>query len=342
VTERSAGEGADRVLGLLRQAGGTLSGERLSDALEVSRAQIWKHVEALRSRGYEIEGAPGGGYALSAAPDRLYAAEVQHGLETKWLAREWVWLDETDSTNRVADELAREGAAHGTTVVAEAQTAGRGRLGRSFFSPPYANLYTSMVLRPEMSLQQAPTVILAAAIAVAESCQHTCREAGADPEAVEIKWPNDVLLDGRKTSGILMELAAEATRVAHLVLGIGVNLNAAPERFPEEFRARATSLQAFVGQPIDRVGFARSLYGTLEGVLDDHAQHGFQAVRSRFEALFRMRDREVQVADMTGATTQGRTLGVAEDGALRLLVEGRETRVLAGDVTVLRGRDGRP
>ncbi|MDJ0785846.1 MAG: biotin--[acetyl-CoA-carboxylase] ligase [Myxococcota bacterium] len=340
-----APEGSERVLALLREAEGTLSGERLSEALGVSRAQIWKHVEALRSRGYEIRGAAGGGYALEGAPDRIYPAEVQRGLETLWLARDLRWLDSTDSTNRVADELAREGAAHGTTVVAEGQTAGRGRLGRSFFSPPYTNLYTSVVLRPEISLQDAPTTILAAGIAVAETCRGACEAAGIDPDGVEIKWPNDVLLGGRKTSGILMELAAEATRVAHLVLGIGVNLNVDAATFPDEFRARATSLRAFLGAPVDRVGFARSLYGTLEDVLDDHAQGGFAAIRPRFEALFRMGGSPVRVADLAGDTVEGTALGVADDGALRLQPPDpaeEEIRVLAGDVTVLKGSEARP
>jgi BirA family biotin operon repressor/biotin-[acetyl-CoA-carboxylase] ligase len=144
-------EGAARILVALRGAGeARLSGEALSAQLGVSRAQIWKHVGTLRAAGYQIEGEPGGGYRLAAAPDRLYAEEVQPRLSTRWLARRFEWLDSTDSTNRVAADLAREGAEHGTTVVAEGQSAGRGRLGRAFFSPPYANLYTSIVLRPNL------------------------------------------------------------------------------------------------------------------------------------------------------------------------------------------------
>ncbi|MCX5737811.1 MAG: biotin--[acetyl-CoA-carboxylase] ligase, partial [Proteobacteria bacterium] len=271
-------EGAARVLLALRGAGeATLSGEALSAQLGVSRAQIWKHVETLRSAGYQIEGEPGGGYRLTAAPDRLYAEEVQPHLQTRWLARRFVWLDTTDSTNRVAADLAREGAQHGTTIVAEGQSAGRGRLGRPFFSPPYANLYTSIVLRPKLDTARAPTTILAAAIAVAE----TVADFAGEPDAVEIKWPNDVLLGGLKTSGILMEMGAEATRVRHLILGIGVNLNVARESFPEEFRALATSLASHRGAPIDRVAFAARLYDTLEVDLDRHAEAGVAAQRPR-------------------------------------------------------------
>ena len=239
-----------RVLEALRRAGGEpRSGEALSAEQGVSRAQIWKDVQALRARGYTIEAEPGEGYRLAALPDRLYPEEVQRDLGTRWLAQAMHHFEETDSTNRVALELARDGAAHGTAVVAESQTAGRGRLGRSFYSPPHANLYTSLVLRPQVSTAQAPAFILASAVAVAE----TVAAFVDDPAGVEIKWPNDVLLDGLKTCGILMELGAEATRVAFLVLGIGVNLNVDREEFPEEFRALATSLASHTGHaPIER------------------------------------------------------------------------------------------
>jgi BirA family biotin operon repressor/biotin-[acetyl-CoA-carboxylase] ligase len=314
-----------------------ISGALLSTDLGVTRAQIWKHVETLRARGYGIEGEPGGGYRLVAVPDRLYPEEIQQGLATGWLAREIHHFDETDSTNRVALELARANAAHGTTVVAEGQTAGRGRLGRSFFSPPYLNLYTSIVLRPRLHTADAPTLILAAAVAVAEAV------AGAldDDEAVEIKWPNDVLLGGLKTSGILMELGAEATRVAFLVLGIGVNLNVPRESFPDEFRSLATSLSSHAGRPIDRVAFARRLYHALEEVLDAHAAEGFAALRPRFESRFRMVGRRVRVRDLDGSESAGRCAGIDEDGALLLESEsGEKTRVVAGDVTIVKEKEG--
>ncbi|MBW2314431.1 MAG: biotin--[acetyl-CoA-carboxylase] ligase [Deltaproteobacteria bacterium] len=324
--------GAARVLGLLRrEAGAPCSGESLSATLGVSRSQVWKHVETLRGLGYEIGGEPGGGYALSAVPDRLYAEEIQAGLETRWLGREIHWFDETGSTNDVAHELARGGASHGTVVIAEAQTKGRGRHGRAFFSPQYRNLYNTFVLRPEIHVSQAPTLVLAAAVAVADAVA----EAVGDDDAVQIKWPNDVLLGGRKASGILMELAAEATRVRYLVLGIGVNLNVEREAFPEEFRAVATSVAAHRGAPIDRAAFARSLYGTLETVLDLHAEGGFDAVRPRFEARFHMVGRPIRVRDVGGPELAGTAEGIDADGALLVRdATGVTQRVLAGDVTL--------
>jgi BirA family biotin operon repressor/biotin-[acetyl-CoA-carboxylase] ligase len=331
-----AGGGAQAILAALRRsAGHPLSGEALSEALGVSRAQVWKHVGTLRKRGYTIEGERGGGYRLSAVPDRLYADEVQHGLETRWLGRHYEHLEETDSTNRVAFEHGRSGAPSGTAVVAEAQHAGRGRLGRSFFSPPHQNLYTSILLRPEGSIAQAPTLILGAAIAVAE----TVGEWLDAPERVEIKWPNDVLIDRRKTSGILMESAAEGTRLAFAVLGIGVNLNVDRETFPDEFRAHATSVASESGHRVDRVAFTRRLYEHLETWLDRHAEGGFEAIRPRFESYFRMAGESVGVDELGGGRTLGIARGIAPDGALELeITEGPRTgeliRVMAGDVTL--------
>jgi BirA family biotin operon repressor/biotin-[acetyl-CoA-carboxylase] ligase len=331
-------EGTARVLAALRGAGAdAISGATLSESLGVSRAQIWKHVEALRARGYEVEGEPGGGYRFVTAPDRLYAEELEARLGTRWLARRFVWLEDTDSTNRVAAELARDGAPHGTTVVAEGQSAGRGRLGRRFFSPPFLNLYTSIVLRPALDTARAPTVILAAAIAVAETVA-AFAPAGA---TVSIKWPNDVLIDGLKTSGILMEMGSEATRVAHLVLGIGVNLNVERDAFPDEFRALATSLATQRGTPVPRADFAAHLYDTLEAVLDLHAQGGFEAVRPRFEARFAMRGRRVCVLDGDGRAApivEGVAAGIDADGALLVdRDDGARERVVAGDVTIAKG-----
>ena len=324
--------GPARVLEALRRADGrTCSGEALSDEHGVSRTQVWKYVETLRQRGYDVEAEAGGGYRLAGVPDRLYPEELHDGLRTRWLARDVHYLDETDSTNRVAQELAREGAAHGTAVVAEAQTAGRGRLGRSFFSPAYQNVYTSIVLRPRLLTAEAPTWTLAAAVAVADAIADSVD----DPGSVEIKWPNDVLLGGLKTCGILMELGAEGAHVAHLVLGIGVNLNVEREAFPDEFRAVATSVAAHRGGPVDRTAFARSLYGTLETVLDLHAKGGFDAVRPRFEAHFHMVGRPVRVRDVGGPELAGTAEGIDADGALLVLGSDGEThRVLAGDVTL--------
>ncbi len=324
--------GPARILDALRRAGGqACSGEVLSSQIDVSRAQVWKHVEALRARGYRIDGDPGEGYRLTEIPDRLYAEEIQAGLETRWLATEIHYFETIDSTNRLALELARSGSVHGTTVVADQQTAGRGRLGRSFFSPPASNLYTSIILRPKIHTVEAPSWILAAAVSVAQTIEQTLGK----PGEAEIKWPNDVLIGGLKTSGILMELGAEATRVDFLVLGIGVNLNVDRSEFPDEFRNHATSLASYGGQPVERLAFARRLYGNLEMTLDACADRGFEAVRADFDARFQMRGKQICVREFDGSERRGTALGIDDDGALRLELETGDTiRVIAGDVTL--------
>ena len=331
--------GAGQVLeALLDAAPATCSGEDLSARLGVSRAQIWKHVGGLRKRGYEIEGAPGGGYRLLARPDRLYPEEVHRGLETVWLGRPLHHFESVDSTNRVASDLAREGASHGTAVIAEGQSAGRGRLGRSFFSPASTNLYTSLVLRPEIDTVDSPTLLLAAGVAVAE----TVAESLGSHADVEIKWPNDVLIGGRKTSGILMELGAEEARVSYAILGIGVNLNVDPESFPSEFRARATSLRAHSDRALDRGDFTRRLYSILEDVIDEHARGGFEAIRPRFDSHFKMVGRSITVSRIGDDPLEGVARGIAANGALEVeLRDGDTIRVLAGDVT-LSGRTREP
>ncbi len=332
--------GAAQILAALQTTSGqSQSGEALSSLLGVSRNQVWKHIEALRALGYAIDGVAGGGYQLRACPDRLHAEQITPGLRTQWLARHYHYFPEIDSTNRVAFELARQGAPHGTTVVAEAQTQGRGRLQRSFFSPANENLYTSIVLRPNLTLDRAATTVLTAAVAVAETIRdtlhHTLPTHPASEAAVTIKWPNDVLLRGLKTSGILMELQAEATRVGFLILGIGVNLNTPREKFPDEFRDSATSLASHCGQSIQRVRFAQVLYNTLEEVFDLHFEAGFSALRPRFEALFQMPGTQVTISNAGEREIDGIVQELADDGALVVqTANGKRLRILAGDVRV--------
>jgi BirA family biotin operon repressor/biotin-[acetyl-CoA-carboxylase] ligase len=236
---------------------------------------------------------------------------------------------------RVAAERALGGAPHGLAVVADEQTAGRGRLGRSFHSPPRTNLYTSIVLRGTPPGMLAPTLVLASGVAVAE-----CVAAWlGDAARVDLKWPNDVRIDRRKTSGILVELTSGAAGPAFAVLGIGVNLNVDPASFPEEFRRRATSLAAAGGRAVDRPAFARALYGSLERMLDLHASSGFSALQQRFDAWFRMRGQRVRVAEPGDRVLEGTVLGIDTDGALRLADGAGERRVVAGEVTLLPEED---
>ncbi|HEX8907929.1 MAG TPA: biotin--[acetyl-CoA-carboxylase] ligase [Anaeromyxobacteraceae bacterium] len=321
----------EMVLAFLAEAGDEfVSGEAISDKLGLSRAAVWKHVNALRAQGYRIEAAPARGYRLVEIPDRLGELELRPLLNTHDLGQALHWYEEVGSTNDVAKELAEEGALHGEVVVAERQTAGRGRRGRSWSSPPRRNLYLSVILRPELPPARAPEVTLLASVAV---CQ-AVRQAGV---AAAIKWPNDVLVSGRKLAGVLTEMAAEVERVQWLVVGIGVNVNADRDDFPEELRELATSLRLERGQPVPRVLFAAALLTALEEWLDRHADEGFAPVRAAWREMSDTLGREVRVRS-GGADLVGVAEDVDESGALLVRTAQGLERVVSGDVEMLRPR----
>lgn len=326
-----ASDSEELVLAFLAEAGDeVVSGEAISDKLGLSRAAVWKHVRSLRSQGYRIEAVPARGYRLVEIPDRLGALEVKPLLGTHDLGQTLHCLEETESTSDLAKGLAEQGAAHGEVVIAERQTAGRGRRGRGWESPPRLNLYLSVVLRPDLPPQRAPELTLVAAVAVCDAC----RQAGVD---AGIKWPNDVLAGDRKVAGILTELAAEPDAVHWVVLGIGVNLNAGAEDFPPELRGLATSLRLERGEPVPRALFAAALLGQLEHWLDRHAEEGFPAIRDAWRERSATLGREVRV-EVEGGELDGVAEDLDETGALLVRCGDRRIRVSAGDVRLLRPR----
>lgn len=240
-----------------------------------------------------------------------------------------------DSTNLIAGRLANEGAPDGTLVAADRQTAGRGRLGRSFFSPGGTSLYFSVILRPTSPPEEVPYHIFAAAVAVAETAEAELPEG----VSVDIKWPNDVLLDGRKTSGINLPVHVERGQVVWAVLGIGVNVNTTREQFPPELRELATSLGIAAGTEIDRVRFGEALLLRLEREIDALRAGGFPGVLDRWRKFFRMRGAVVRIGGPgIRREVSGTVEGVDAEGALLVRSELGLERILAGDVTVLARR----
>ena len=241
------------VLSLLRQQEGFVSGEELSRRLGLSRTAIWKAVDALRREGYTVEARTGLGYRLLEAPDAVTEPEIRHFLgETDRVGRTLVCLEEVDSTNLYAKQLAAEGAADGTVVVADRQTAGRGRLGRSFQSPGGQGIYLTALLRPDLPPEKLAPVTALAGVAVCRAAERVC---GVSPG---LKWPNDPVWGGKKLCGILTELSLEGEtgRVQDLVLGIGINVSQRPEDFTPEVREMATSLAQALGRPVSRPALA--------------------------------------------------------------------------------------
>jgi BirA family transcriptional regulator, biotin operon repressor / biotin---[acetyl-CoA-carboxylase] ligase len=314
------------ILRLLKETeGGYLSSARLSAQLGISRAAIWKQVGALREQGYVIDALPSKGYRLGAGPDRLLSKEIQDGLKTAVIGREIVCFAETDSTNHRAALLAEGGAKDGTVIVAEAQSAGKGRLGRRWTSPAGVNLYLSIILRPTIAPRAAPLLTFLSSLATARTIE---LESGLRPT---VKWPNDVLLGGCKVAGLLNEMNAETERVNYVILGIGVNLNMTQEQFPADLRYPATSLALTLQRPVDRVRFCRRLLGEIDSLYRDYPA-GQEAILAGWLAYFDLLDQKV-VVEEPSRTIVGIVTGIAADGALLLALEnGGSERILAGDV----------
>ena len=248
------------VLTALKERNGEwVSGEALSKILNVSRTTIWKQVKTLLAEGYEVEASPKKGYRISAVADLLSCEEVRPGLLTEIFGqKEYFYYREIDSTNKRARTLATEGYPEGTVVVAEKQTDGRGRRGRNWYSPSNQGIYVSIILRPVFPLKQLSRVSLLTAVAVAEALE---QELNLQPS---IKWPNDILIDGKKIAGILSEAVTDMDSIEYIVIGIGLNINNPPQDFPADLRTPATSALAENDHPGSRIKVLRRLLLSLE------------------------------------------------------------------------------
>jgi BirA family transcriptional regulator, biotin operon repressor / biotin---[acetyl-CoA-carboxylase] ligase len=312
----------EAVLAALREAkGGFISGEELSRRLGVSRTAIFKQIELLREEGYLIAASPRRGYALKEAPDLVTPAELAAAALPALCAGRVEYRPSVGSTNELAKELARRGAPEGTLVIADQQTAGKGRLGRSWTSAPGAGIWMSLLLRPAVAPHAAPRLTLLSAVAVAEGVSE------AVGLQAQIKWPNDLQLEGRKFCGILTEMEAELERVAFVVCGIGINVN----HVPEEFRPGATCLREAAGKPVRRAAVAAAVLRAFEGW---HGQP-FDAVLQRCRERSATLGRQVTAVPAAGgALLTGRAHDLDADGALLIESGGRLHRVVAGEVSI--------
>lgn len=259
--------------------------------------------------------------------DALRPEEIGKQLASARLGKRIHYFAELDSTNRHAYKLAAEGSAEGEVVLAETQTRGKGRLGRSWFSPPGLNLYLSIILRPNFPPSNAPQLTLVAAVALAEAVQGFL---GARPA---IKWPNDILAGGKKLAGILTESSVDSERLHFVVVGIGVNLNMPAGMLPEDIRGTATSLLALTGRAVDRTAFAGELIQSLNRCYGELEQRGFPHIAARWESFFELKGRKVKV-EMGDRIVSGIAGGIDRDGALIVEKEdGAIERIIAGDVT---------
>lgn len=323
-------EGTDAtIVDLLKRSDGFISGEQICRELGISRAAVWKQIERLRGLGYRISSSTRVGYRLDESPNRPSALEVGPLLETESFGREFVFLDETDSTNRAALGLAEEGSPEGTVVVADSQTAGRGRLNRQWFSPPGLNLYFSLVLRPSIPPARVPQIALVAGMAVAR-----CLRAISPDLDAGVKWPNDVLLRGKKLCGILCDMRSEMDMVHHVIAGVGVNVNVTRDDFPDAVAGTATSLRIALGREVSRPELLAGLLLQIERAYRLWLESGLEAFRGEWREQSVLRGCRVSVSALN-ETISGRVVDLASTGALVVEQEdGQRREIVSGDVHV--------
>ncbi len=317
----------EAIIRMLKECDGHISGQQLCDNFGVSRTAVWKVIKQLQKEGYEIEAVRNKGYHLVKSGDVMTEAEIKSCIKGTTIGRQVAYYEETDSTNTRAKYLAEQGAEEGTLVIAERQNAGKGRRGKNWTSPPGSGIWMSIVLRPDILPFQASMLTLVAAMGVFEGIY---QETGLEPQ---IKWPNDLVLSGKKICGILTEMTTELDTIQYVVIGIGVNVNI--ESFPQELSQTATSLYLESGEKKKR----STLVGAIAKAFEQY-YHKFLAVKNlsllkqQYESHLANQNRQVTVMSPNGQYS-GICLGINEQG--ELLVEkndGQICQVLSGEVSV--------
>ncbi|MDL2258471.1 biotin--[acetyl-CoA-carboxylase] ligase [Eubacteriales bacterium OttesenSCG-928-K08] len=318
----------EKILSLLAQNNGSfVSGETISKALGVTRAAVWKHMQALQNEGLLIEALPRKGYRLLAEKNQApRSALLEPLLRTKWLGREANFVKEIDSTNLAAKRLASQGCANGAIFVAEEQTIGRGRRGRPWVNAPGEDICLSVVIRPSIQTQFAPRYTLAASLGI-----HRLASAfGCNPT---IKWPNDVLINNKKLCGILLEMEGSIESLEWIVAGFGININ--NTSFDDKIASTATSLALETGAMLDRTQTLAKLLNLLEPLFEsceDEAQ--FSGLLTQYRQNCGTLGQQVTVTGLN-TSLSGLALDVDETGRLIIqTADGKTHAVSAGDVTL--------
>ncbi len=311
-----------------------ISGEVLRQHLGISRNAVSKHIRALRATGYEIQSAPRKGYLLHGVQDRIIPEEIRDGLATSVFGQqEILCFTETDSTSLQARILADNGAREGTLILAESQTRGRGRKGRTWFTPKGQGIFLSMILRPAISPMDASRLTLLTAVALAESL------IDSTGLGIRIKWPNDILCKGRKLAGILTELSTEMDAVNHVIIGLGINVNTPKEAFPTELKEKATSILSESGIPHSRCEITKRFLERFERHYTSLVSDGFPDLLDRWRSLSDTIGQRVCV-EMIGKSLTGTIRDMDPNGFLILEEEnGVRHSILSGDLIPLTGKE---
>lgn len=303
----------DEILQRFLQANGEpISGQQLADDFQVSRTAIWKHMQSLQQEGYTFETIKKRGYQLVAVPDKVDFGQLKQFLTTERYGKQVHYFDSVDSTQIVAHDLVRQGAPDGTLVITEHQTAGRGRMMREWDSSQGKGIWMTIIIRPEIAPHQAPQFTLVTAVAVVDAMKALYKSI-----TPQIKWPNDVLVNGKKTTGILTEMIAEENCIQALLIGIGINVNQQLEDFPEELHDKATSLAIEGEETIERVHLVAKVLEYLEQYSDEYIKNGFPLIKKLWEQS------SCTIGSQVRATTlrevvEGEAIAISDTGVLEI------------------------
>lgn len=314
------------ILKILRETGDYVSGQEICEKLGVSRTAVWKVIRQLQEEGYQVDAARSRGYRIIDGPDVMTAEEVESLLDTEWAGKPVVYYPETDSTNIRIRHLGDEGAPHGTLAVADRQTAGRGRRGRTWESPGGSCIYMSILLRPDLTPEKAPMLTLVMACGVAEGIMDC-----ADVK-VQIKWPNDIIVSGKKLAGILTEMSTQVDYINHVTVGVGINVNV--QNFPEEIQT-ATSLLSETGTQTKRAPVIAAVMKHFEENYKIFMQtEDMSGLMKKYSSLLVNQGREVLILEKD-AEYKAYAEGINQKGELVVRREdGTVENICAGEVSV--------
>ncbi len=318
---------SDRLLEIFNSSGEYVSGQEIADKLGISRNAVWKAVQRARKEGYEIEAVPRCGYRLINSREAFGENSIRNALKTKWLGKELVFLEEVDSTNEECKRRSQKGAGEGLVVIADSQSAGKGRRGRSWTSDRGTTISMSYLLKPAFSPDIAPMLTLIMAMAAAEGIG---RVTGAD---VGIKWPNDIVIGGKKAVGILTEMVAEPDYIHEVIIGTGINVTV--EEFPEAIRNTATSLYLETGKVFSRALIAGEITNSFEIYYEKFSREGnLSRLTNAYNALCVNVGKRVRVLDPKGEY-EAEAAGINEKGELMVETDdGELNNIYSGEVSV--------
>jgi BirA family transcriptional regulator, biotin operon repressor / biotin---[acetyl-CoA-carboxylase] ligase len=305
-----------------------ISGQKISEYIGCSRTAVWKHIEDLRREGYELEAVRRLGYRITKKPDKISSNEIQLGLKTKQMGRNIHFEESVTSTQKIAQSLANNGVPEGTIVVADKQTNGRGRMYRTWHSPGGTGVWMSLIIRPNIPVNKTPQLTLLTAVAIVQAIEELT------PLRPTIKWPNDIMVNGKKLVGILTELQAEADQVHAVIIGSGINVNQKKEHFPDDLQEIATSILIETGTTWERAQIIQMILLKFEVLYDIYLSEGFKPIKLLWEGYAISLHKTIVARTLKGSI-EGKSIGIDDDGVLLLeTADNTIERIYSADIEI--------